>query len=451
MKSLRQYIDLYLDHATEFRTGARVLDSAREGALKAVRDAVEAPAPRTAYAQSSLESLLEPDYGVNIKRFNFNPDLASTFRCGVPNISTLLGVTVNDVFRPSENLCRNLPAGVTVCSLAEAGRKDSESLEGFYNVLARNSNAGAALNTLLAQDGVLVRIADGVKLEKPVQLVDIFNSPAPMLACRRLLVVMGRDAWAKLLLCEHTQRHDVDYLSNSVYEIFCGEGSHLELYAIEENSIRTNRISNVYARQQAGSHLTLFRGALNGGVSNTSYEINLVEPDADTHLGGLVIADGKQVDTNVVRLNHRAPRGTSRQLFKYALFGDSRGEFGGKIIVSEGAVQTDASQTNRNLLASESARMATAPQLEIYCDDVRCGHGATTGQLDAAALFYMRTRGIPEEEARLMLTQAFMADVVESIGYDLVRDRLHQLVERRLGGERVSCATCAGSKTGCDS
>lgn len=448
MKSLQQYIDLYLDHAADFGTGAEAIDAARAEALRAVEAALKEPAPRSAYQQSSLEALLAPDYGVNIKRFNFNPDLSSSFRCGVPNISTLLGVTVNDVFRPSENLCRNLPKGVTVCSLAEAGRQKSPVL-GLYNVLAANSNPAAALNTLLAQDGVLVHIAEGVKLEKPVQLVDIFNSPASMLACRRLLVVMERNSSAKVLLCEHTQRHDVDYLSNSVAEVFCGPDSHLELYAIEENSTRTNRISSIYARQQSGSHLTIFRGALNGGVSTSSYEIGLNEPNAETCLGGLVIADGKQTDASNVRLTHTAPHCTSRQLFKYALFGESRGEFGGKIIVAEGATQTDALQNNRNLLASEGARMATAPQLEIYCDDVKCGHGATTGQLDAAALFYMRTRGIPEDEARLMLTQAFMADVVESIGYDLVRDRMHQLVERRLGGERVSCATCSGAKPGC--
>lgn len=446
MDSLKQYIDLYRDHADDLRTGAAALDDARPEVLKALERAAGEKSPRAPYAECSVERMLAPDYGVNIRRFNFDPNLAATFRCGVPNISTLLGVTVNDAFRPTENLLRQLPKGATVCSLAEAGRKQPELLAEYYNGLAAaGKTPEVALNTLLAQDGVLVHIADGVQLEKPIQLVNIFNAPTPLLAARRLLVVMGKGAYARILLCDHTQRRDVDYLSDEVQEIYCGEGSHLEIYSIEESSDRTGRMLNLFARQEAASHLTVCSGALSGGVGTANYSIDLAGRHAETHLGGLCIADGKQVQGANVVLRHLAPECSSRQLFKYALFGEARGAFGGKIVVAEGAVGTDAAQTNRNLLASEAARMASAPQLEIYCDDVKCSHGATTGQLDAAALFYMQTRGIPAAEARLMLTQAFMSDVIDSVGYDLIRDRLRQLVEKRLGGEHATCATCSAS------
>lgn len=443
MKSLAQYIDLYRDHATAFRTGGAPLDEARADALKAVEKAASEPAARAPYAECSADAMLAPDYGVNLQRFNFDPNLAATFHCGVPNISTLLGVTVNDVFRPSENLLRQLPEGATVCSLAEAARNNPDLVARYYNGLAAKSSAEVALNTLMAQDGVFVHIADGVQLEKPIQLVDIFNAPTPLIASRRILVVMGKNAGARILMCNHTQKRDVDYLANRVCEVYCGAGSHLEIYGIEESSARTGRIVNFFARQERDSHLTVCEGNLSGGTGVVNYRIDLAGAHAETKLGGLVIADGKQVESTNVHLSHNAPECTSRQLFKYALFGDARGAFGGKIVVAEGAVQTDAAQTNRNLLASEAARMASAPQLEIYCDDVKCSHGATTGQLDATALFYMRTRGIPMEEARLMLTQAFMSDVIDSIGYDLIRDRLRQLVEKRLGGENATCATCA--------
>ena len=143
-----------------------------------------------------------------------------------------------------------------------------------------------------------------------------------------------------------------------------------------------------------------------------------------------------------VELTHSVPDCTSTQNFKFSLSGKSKGAFGGKIVVKEGAVRTNAAQTNRNLIASDDARMTTAPQLEIYCDDVKCSHGATTGQLDPLALFYMRSRGIPEAEARLMLTQAFMADVIEGVRLPALKDRLRQLVEMRFSGTQGSCSAC---------
>ena len=146
---------------------------------------------------------------------------------------------------------------------------------------------------------------------------------------------------------------------------------------------------------------------------------------------------------NRATLTHSSTHGESRQLFKNALFGDARVGFGGRIIVKEGAVFTDAAQNNRNILISPDAHMETSPQLEIYCDEVKCSHGATTGQLDERALFYMQTRGIPAEQARRMLTQAFMADVVDNISYEVLRQRLHILVEKRLSGAPESCSSCS--------
>ncbi|MDE6038656.1 MAG: SufD family Fe-S cluster assembly protein, partial [Paramuribaculum sp.] len=143
-----------------------------------------------------------------------------------------------------------------------------------------------------------------------------------------------------------------------------------------------------------------------------------------------------------VELRHLAPRCTSNQLFKYVLDGQSVGAFGGRILVTPQAKFTDAAQTDRNLLASPDARMHAKPQLEIYNDDVKCSHGATTGQLDAEALFYMRTRGIPEAEARNMLMQAFMADVIDAVAMEELRDRLRHLVERRFNGSDMGCSGC---------
>ena len=142
-------------------------------------------------------------------------------------------------------------------------------------------------------------------------------------------------------------------------------------------------------------------------------------------------------------LTHSGKHGSSRQVFKNALFDSSRGGFSGRIIVDEGAVFTDADQSNRNLLLGDDARMTGAPQLEIYCDEVKCSHGATTGQLDERAIFYMQSRGIPRDEARRMLTQTFMGDVVDTISFEVLRQRIHVLVEKRLSGAETDCNTCA--------
>lgn len=449
MESLRQYIDLYKGNREAFDTGAPAVDSLKAGALGALEAFLGAKAARTPYAESSDEALLAPDYGINVGRLSFPVDLTATFHCEVPNISTLLGVTVNDSFRPTETLLRQLPDGVTVCSLVKAAREYPELVGSRLNALAADSTPAAALNTLLLQDGVFVHVAAGVRPERPVQLVNIFNAGTSLLAARRLLVVAEEGAKVCLLVCDHTQNREVDYLSDEVIEVFAGRDASVELYSIEESSARTRRICRLFARQEQGSTLTVNSNTLSCGVTSNSYTVDVAGQHADTTLGGLVIADGTQIVDSTVRLNHKESDCRSRQLFKYALFEDARGAFGGKIVVSEGAVRTDASQTNRNLLASEGARMATAPQLEIYCDDVKCSHGATVGQLDPRALFYMQTRGIPEAEARLMLTQAFMTDVIDSISYDIVRDRLRQLVEKRLGGERASCASCGAGDKNC--
>lgn len=450
MDSLKQYIDLYLDHEAALRTGGEAIDRLRRPALVSLEEVSGGIAARMPYPECSYGSLFAPDYGVNLQRMNFSPNLGATFHCGVPNISTLLGVVVNDVFRPTDNLLRQLPQGVTVTSLAEAARRMPQLVEPYLGKLAGNTNPAAALNSLLLQDGVLVHVADGVSLDKPVQIVNIFNAPASLLASRRLLVVLGKGAACRLLLCDHTQRHDTDYLSNEVAEIFVGEDSHLEIYSIQENTQRTNRVCCFFARQEARSHMEAFAGDLMGGVGRTDYNIDLAGEHAECTMNGLVIADGGQLEATNVHLRHLVPNCRSRQLFKFALFGDARGAFGGKIVVEEGAAGTDAAQTNRNLLASEDSRMASAPQLEIYCDDVKCSHGATTGQLDSSALFYMQTRGIPRQEAQMMLTQAFMSDIVDGIAYDIIRDRMRQLVEKRLGGQAASCAGCTASKTCAD-
>lgn len=447
MNSLTQYIELFNSNRQSIeRHSSSPLNAPRQKALDALYRIRRLPEKGDeGYEKTSINDMLAPDYGININRMDFPVDVAATFRCDVPNISTLLGVVVNDTFKPTSTLLNNLPEGVKVMSLNQAGIQMPGLVEKYYGSVASGDNAACALNTLLAQDGVLVHVDRDVHLDKAIQIVNIFNATRPVMGVRRMLIVMEEGSQARILTCDHSKEKDVDYLSNQVIEIVMHRNSSLDFYDIEESSSRTSRLSHLYARQEQGSVLTINGITLIGGNTRNDYDIAIQGKDCGTHLAGMVIGTDSQHTDNSSNVVHHAPGCQSDQLFKYVLDDRSSGAFEGSIVVDEGAVFTQAYQTNRNMLASTTARMHTKPQLEIYCDEVKCSHGATTGQIDERAMFYMRSRGIPEKEARLMLMQAFMSDVIDTVRLDALRDRLRHLVEKRLTGDKALCSECSAS------
>lgn len=446
MDSLKQYLELY-------RLNREMIDGGSSAVMNRLRDEAYEILTRSrlpkrgdeGYERTSVEDMFAADYGVNVARVNIPADVAASFRCDVPNMSTLLGVVVNDEFHPSRQLADRLPEGVTFMSLRKAAEEYPELVSAHYGAVAPLTDPAVALNTMLAQDGVLVHVAKGVRLDKPLQLVNIFSSPTSLMAARRVLVVMEEDSSAQLLVCDHTQDCERDYLSSEVVEISLGRGARFDYYNIEESSARTTRHSQMYVSQRESSSLSVNGTTLTCGTTRNSYDIDISGDGCETLLAGMAIGSERQHIDNSVRVRHLSQHCHSNQLFKYVLDDESTGAFGGRILVAPGAAYTDAYQTNRNLLASTSARMHTKPQLEIYNDEVKCSHGATTGQLDAEALFYMRTRGIPEDEARNMLMQAFMADVIDTVRMEGLRDRLRHLVEKRFAGKGALCGDCAAA------
>ena len=445
-ESAKQYINLWRDErATVDGNAPAALNSRREAAARTLEDRGFAHAGDEGYTFTDLNRMFAPDMGVNIARMPFSADVAAAFRCHVPNISTLLGVTANDVFRPTENMVRLLPEGVTVCSLSQAPELLPGVLEKYYDTTTDDdANGAVALNTLLAQDGVLVYVRKSARCDKPIQLVNILGGVnMPMLALRRLLVVMEEGSEARILACDHASDDKLHNTVNAVVEIILDKHSHLEYYDLEESSHSTRRYASINVRQQEGSHLVLNVTTLRCGVTRNDIRVSLDGPHAKATLSGIAIVDGEQLADNSATVLHHCPDCHSNQMFKYIVDGSGRGAFQGLIRVSEGAVRTDAYQTNRNILADKGARMHTQPQLEIYCDDVKCSHGAATGQIDERQLFYMQSRGIPRAEARTMLMQAFMADVIDGISLEALRDRLRHLVDQRLTGQPMNCGDCS--------
>lgn len=449
MSSLKQYTDLYINNRDAINAcSAAPLNALRPAALEALNGR-ELPDSRVeGFEKTSVDAMFAPDFGVNINRVNIPCDIASAFKCGVPNVSSLLAVVVNDSFVATAPLLKNLPAGVTVTSLAKAAADSPELVGRCYGSVAGLDSPGTALNTLLAQDGVFIHIDKGIHLDKPIQIVALSSAPVPMMSVRRLLIVAEPDSEVTILTCDHAMTPSVPSLASQVIEIIAGKGSRVDLYDIEETGSASTRYSQIYVSQESGSNLALGSMTLRNGSTRNEFEIAINGDHCESHISGMAIGSGVQHIDNSSSIIHRAPSSTSRQLFKYVLDDKATGAFEGSIEVTPEAPFTEACQTDRNILASADARMHTKPQLLIYNDDVKCSHGATTGQLDEQALFYMRSRGIPLDDARMMLMQAFMTEVVDTIRVEALRDRLRHLVERRLAGLDASCSECA---VGCKS
>lgn len=439
--SLKQYLDFFdTNRGLIDANSAPAINSVRIQAREALEDVRLPRKGDEGYERISVNDMLAPDFGINAGRVDIPADVAASFRCDVPMLSTALGVVVNDRFVPTRAVTEKLPEGVRFMSLRRAAEEMPDLVAPYLQLPA--DNPMAMLNQLLLQDGVLLHVSAGVQLQKPLQLVNIFSASIDLMAVRRLLVIIERGASARLLVCDHTQDRYRRYMSLQVVQVHLGRDSHFEIYDLEESSPLTSRHSTLYSTQESGSSLTINGSTLSGGVTRNDYSVDLEGEGSRAMLAGFVIASDVQITDNSSVVRHRGERTHSNQLFKYVLDDKSTGAFEGLIVVDEKARFTEAYQTNRNLLASSEARMHTRPQLEIYCDDVKCSHGAATGQLDSNALFYMRTRGIPEAQAQAMLRQAFMGDVIDTVGIEGLRERLRMLVERRFNGIAASCADC---------
>jgi Fe-S cluster assembly protein SufD len=327
-------------------------------------------------------------------------------------------------------------------SLQTFSEKYPRVFNAYYNKIADYSNNGvAAYNTMFAQDGFVVYVPENTVVEKPLQLINILRGGVDLNVNRRILLIVGKNARVKLLVCDHTV-DDVHFVVTQVIEIAAEENAQIDLYELEENSEKATRISLLYCNQQERSKVTAAGITLHNGYTRNDYRFKLLGEYAETHVGGLAISDKKQHTDNFAFLDHAVPHCTSNELFKYVLQEKSTGVFCGRILVEKGAQKSRAYQSNHNLCVSDDAHMYAKPQLEIYADDVKCSHGLTTGQLDVDALFYLRARGIPEEEARMLLMVAFTKDVVDMVRIDILRERLEYLIDKRFRGDLLRCGNC---------
>ena len=437
MNSEQQYIDLYQQARTMIHEhSSDVMNAVRDEAFERFASSGFPSRKVERYKYTDMQKLFEPDYGLNLNRLTIPVDPYNAFRCDVPNLSTSLYFVVNDVFYHDEKPKGHLPEGVVIGSL-----KDFATTE-YYNRLAGKANdATTDLNTMLAQDGLYAYVPKNVKVDRAIQVINILRSDVDLMVNRRVLIVLEEGAELKMLFCDHAA-DDRNFLATQVIEAYVGENASLDLYCLEETHHKNVRVSNVYIDQQANSRVNHNVITLHNGVTRNKLDLTFSGEGAECACYGCVIADKQQHVDNNTLITHKVPHCTSNELYKYVLDDKSTGAFAGRVLVEHGAQKTTSQMTNQNLTATREARMYTQPMLEIYADDVKCSHGSTVGQLNDAALFYMRQRGISLQEAKVLLQNAFINEVIDKMQLEPLRDRLHYLVEKRFRGELNKCAGC---------
>ena len=418
------------------------INSFRDGAIKKYNSLGIPTRKNEAYRYTNLDIFFKHDYSNYFIPVPADFVKADKFSCDISDLDAHGLVLMNGFYPTLNDKLRQLPSGVWVGSLNEAAKKFSSLIEKHYGKYAKSETDGLIhLNTAMASDGVFVYVPKGVVLSRPIQVVNLVDSDVDMFNQHRNLIIVEDNADITLIICDHTQSPQ-KFLTNAVTEVYVGENSHFDIIRVQNEHNNACKITNTFIHQERNSTASSNNITLHGGLIRNSTYHYLNGEGAQSNSWGLYLADKWQHIDNFVNVEHLSPNCNSNQLFKGVLDDMATGAFNGRIFVAKDAQGTVAYQKNNNILLTDDAKMDTKPQLEIYADDVKCSHGATVGQLDENALFYLQSRGIEKREARLMLMFGFAHEVIQNIRIEPLRERMDNLVMQRLRGELSRCASC---------
>jgi Fe-S cluster assembly protein SufD len=371
--------------------------------------------PRTGAAECMLAGLRLPDHR--------GPEIVFVNGRHAPEIST-----------------SGASDGALVSSLREVLATGQGRLEPHLGrVSGPEQNVFADLNTAMAEDGAVVFVAPGRLVAEPIHLLFLSTSPpgAPTAAHPRTLIVAGRGSQARVVE-SYGGPPGEPYLANAVTEIVVEDGAVLDHVRLQREGVDGFHLATTAAVLQRDARFSSHSVSLGGALSRHDLRVLLSGPGAECVLNGLFVGRGTQHVDHHTWVDHAVPHGTSRELYKGILDERARGVFDGKVLVRAGAAKTDAQQANKNLLLSREARVDSIPALEILTDDVKCKHGSTTGQLDETALFYLRSRGLGEAQARSLLTYAFASDLVQKLPVPGLRAGLERFLQTQLQKEAAA-------------
>lgn len=437
MIELMQEQDTY--SAVFARMETQALDNGPEALLSLRKDAmqhfVELGFPTTkdeqwlytnvsAIAKTTFCPATRPDEAVDAETL----ERESFAGCGFHRL-----VFVNGYFASELSDTKELDDKVTAISLADALKQEPDTVTAHLARYADyKAHAFAALNTAFMEDGAFIHVPKGVKVDKPIQLLFItMPSDEPIVVHPRVLIITGESSQVTVLESYVGLAEQV-YFTNAVTEIYLGENAVIDHYKVQRESTKAFHIATMQLNQQRASNGASHVTSLGGDIVRNNINVVLDGEGCNCNLSGLYIPRGKQHIDNHLLVDHAKAHCDSREFFKGILDDDAHAVFTGKIIVRKDAQKTDGKQTNRNLLLSDSAKVDTNPQLEIFANDVKCTHGATIGQLDDEALFYLKTRGIPTEVARSLLIYAFAAEILDEIKIEAVREQVNNILLDRL-------------------
>ena len=416
----------------------------------------------TEMREKGLENLLEKDFQIyqkeNRKMFDdhiacasgMKPQLTPPpyrpveeyFHCKVKDFDTRMCIFRNGWYVHNGNPLTVEENGVITGSLTEALRQYPQLV--FPHLLAENSpkeDSLSAINRLLFNDGLFVYIPDNVVVDKPIQLISLTDSSEHLLLNNRNLIVVGKNAKVSFIQCDDSIEFRPSFINNTT-KIYLDESADFSYYKMENKNPESLLFNEVDVQQKAHSHFYSNAMTFNTGYLRNKINVFLTEPFASTKMYGLYLVDKKQHIDNQIFIDHQVPDCESYQLYKGIVDDSAIAHFLGHVVVRQDAQRTVASQTNRNITLTDEAKITSKPFLEIYADDVKCNHGTTVGQLDEEAMYYLRTRGICEVNARRLLMLAFANEIAEFIGIDSLKARYKEMIRKRLNGELTICDQC---------
>jgi Fe-S cluster assembly protein SufD len=344
-------------------------------------------------------------------------------------------VFVNGFYAPDLSALLPMPKSVEAHNLEKVLASAPEAIEHYLARYARHDNHPfAALNTALLRDGACIYVPRNIVLETPLHLIFVSTGAAePTVSHPRNLIVAGENSQFTLIE-SYVGLEEGTCLTNAVTEIVVGENAFVDHYRVQQESLTAYHMSTLHVHIERNANFSSHAFALGGGIARSDITAVMNDEGIECTLNGLYLVDGQRLIDSHTALDHAKPHCSSHQLYKGILSERGRGVFNGKIYVRPDAQKTDAKQTNQALLLSDDAQINTKPQLEIFADDVKCTHGATVGQLDADALFYLRARGIGREDARNLLIHAFAGDIINRVKVEPLRGYLDKTLYERLPG-----------------
>jgi Fe-S cluster assembly protein SufD len=425
-----------------FRNDTKTTSALRMKGLQLVKE-LPIPTRRTEdWKHTDIKSALDRSYFNFLDQQETNKKIDQIFACEVHNFDTEQVSLLNGWYLSSQEPLKKYDNGVVTGSIAAAKHEYPELIDKHFGKYADpEKNIFHALNAAMAQDGVFIYVPDNVKVEKPIQIISIINHAESIMLHTRNLIIMGKKSNMKLVHCDDSTNHQPSF-NNTITEVFMDEGANLDHYKLQNLNNETTLLNGTYFHQEASSNLSTNAISLNGGLIRNYTHVKLNGRMSHADIFGVYLMDQEQHIDNQVFVHHAVPDCTSNEMFKGIMDDKATAAFNGHILVDRDAQRTNAFQNNRNMLLTDTASANSKPFLEIYADDVKCSHGATVGQLDHEAMFYLKTRGLCEATARLLLMYAFAGEVINKINIEPLQERIDDMVKKRLRGELSICENC---------